>query len=79
MRAQSLPFLRSSCCGWGSARGHAASPGYDTCAVPRARRGTSTKIWNEPFDLDMASILEQFYGPNGAWWVRDVSEDEGGE
>ncbi len=36
----------------------------------------STVIWNQPFDLDTATLLEQYFGPKGVWWVKDVEESQ---
>jgi len=34
------------------------------------------QIWNEPFDLDTATILEQYFGPEGLWWVKKVEQTQ---
>lgn len=34
------------------------------------------QIWNEPFDLDTAGILMNYFGPEGAWWVKEIDQPE---
>lgn len=34
------------------------------------------QTWNDPFEIGTATILQQYYGPNGSWWVHDAEDDE---
>lgn len=31
-------------------------------------------VWNEPFDIDLATELMKWYGPDGTWWVHTVEK-----
>lgn len=33
--------------------------------------------WNEPFDVDNATLLMEYYGPGGIWWDTNEEGEEG--
>ncbi len=33
-------------------------------------------VWNEPFDRALAELLMRYYGPEGVWWERDITQED---
>jgi len=32
--------------------------------------------WSEDYDVNMATVLEQFFGPQGMWWQSDLETED---